>query len=478
MKRTLQVVNKDADSHVRAATLMPPSWCRTASKVVTSALVSGAPSVVCVFGDDAKNTKNVFIRLLANAFLFASGDVAVIDGDCVHPEFASPGMVSLAVFRNPLAAPGAEHFTHSPSRHPVDVSKSFFVGSSPKVNPALYLACVQSLIKHWRALDAPRPSLVVNCCGWTKGVGADLIGKVILEAGATHVVNLASKFESKFERESCASSSFWRKLQFMGEPAHSAVTRIQDDETITRYNRLSTRLYVVEAATTEDIPQIPSVPFLITATSGKKQRCESNGGSLQWLVWGLNCAAAHYNCSSTAATSSGSSCPDTDSFLYSVASPHQIAGRTLGMWDLLSSSFAQMPPWCIQFSDVHVYTGFGGQLVSLETTEALAGCMVGLGKRYTHGGTVWIKDCCGVGMIRALNMQSQTMYVIAPLSPSQLENVDCFLVRDVQTCAPPTFAKSAADGLVSTSPYVCSNGLATVGTGARPIRSRNNILRK
>lgn len=117
-----------------APTFVPISWRRAASSIVTSGLVNRrAPHVVCVFGGSGGG-KNVFTRFLTNSILFSVGEAAIIDGDCTHPELASPGMVSFAVLREPLAAPGATHYSlGATQRHDATQMKSFFVGSSPKV---------------------------------------------------------------------------------------------------------------------------------------------------------------------------------------------------------------------------------------------------------------------------------------------------------------------------------------------------------
>lgn len=117
-------------------TIIPISWRRSASALVASRLVHEKSVKVCVCGGTSSgNGKNVYTRFLVNSILFSSGDeVAVIDGDCVHPEFASPGTVSLAVLRTPLEAPGAVHFPPGTHRQSAVVPlKSFFVSSSPKV---------------------------------------------------------------------------------------------------------------------------------------------------------------------------------------------------------------------------------------------------------------------------------------------------------------------------------------------------------
>ena len=286
------------------------------------------------------------------------------------------------------------------------------------------------------------------------------------------MVNLSSRSE----RDIASPCTFWRKLTcgVVGQAVwttgqreeEASSSRSSNVEILSQYNRRN-------AVETQDA-DIASLKVSrnVPTAQAKKHSCEPNRGTLQWLVWGLNCVVAHYSCSSHSTATQGSI---LKGFAGLPAQHH--AGKPLGIWEMLSHSFTQMPPWRVNFADVHIYGGDGELLDPLEHSASLTGCIVGLGKRCTHS-SVGVEECIGVGMIRALNTRSQVLYVIAPLSPAQLETVDCLTVRDVQNTPLDLFKSTAGFGFVSTSAYVCSNGLATEGSGARAIRSRNNILRK
>lgn len=463
-----------------ASTLLPNSWRRSTAALVTSGLIRRERDkciIVCVCDSKASgNGKNVYTRLLINSLLLSSGDeVAVIDGDCVQPEFAAPGTISLALLRKPLGAPGAAHFTSGTMfRQGAEVPlKSFFVGSSQKYNPAFYLARVNELIHCWRSLSASPPSLVINCCGWTKGIGADLVGKTIVAARATHVINLSSRVESvalsshsSSRKLSCAGieRTFWSTSQY-----EEAMRCLRDEETLARYNVQYMRRAAGKLDTAVANWKVPTPNK--HAPQAKKSWSEANRGALQWLVWGLNCVVAHYSSSHSTLTHS-----PTLSILKSLRGKQgHHAGKPLGVWEMLSQGFTQISPWRVNFADVQIYGNDGWLIDPLQNASFLTGCVVGLAIQPARTSDR-VGECVGVGMIRALNTRSQKLYVVAPLSPLELEKVSCLLVRDVQN--PPFDFFKSAGGLVASSPYVCSNGLATEGTGARAIRSRNNILRK
>lgn len=212
-----------------------------------------------------------------------------------------------------------------------------------------------------------------------------------------------------------------------------------------------------------------------TITHKKKHSLESNRGTVQWLMWGLRCVVAHCECSSAGTATSDSRSVVSALHLIDALTPQNF-GRKIGMWEMMSCSFAQIPPWRVKLTDVHIYGSSGEVFLTTEKMKALPGSIVGLGIR-SSGKSVGLEDCIGVGMIRALNASLQLIYILAPLSPLQLKKVDCLLVRDSQMHLKTIF-NSPASGFVSGTPYMCSNGLATEGTGARAMRSRNNIARR
>uniref|UniRef100_A0A7S3JWE4 Clp1 P-loop domain-containing protein n=1 Tax=Aureoumbra lagunensis TaxID=44058 RepID=A0A7S3JWE4_9STRA len=100
--------------------------------------------------------KSTLCKLIANAF----GDVWILDSDLGQPLLGPPGFVSIR-------------------RH---TSKSFalriFIGDvTPRDAPQVYLAAIERLITYWcMQQDLP---LLINTCGWVRGLGAELLNSII-----------------------------------------------------------------------------------------------------------------------------------------------------------------------------------------------------------------------------------------------------------------------------------------------------------
>mmetsp|Transcript_3620 Transcript_3620/g.8587 ORF Transcript_3620/g.8587 Transcript_3620/m.8587 type:complete len:239 (+) Transcript_3620:658-1374(+) len=130
---------RDAKRNSLAPAMLPSPWCRAASSVVTWIIQqrTGYPCIIGVCGAKGAG-RNVYLRMLVNSIFFAQGEAALIDGDCVQPEFGTPGLVSLAVLKKPLLAPGSVHFNPTALEKAIAPLKSSFVGSSPKVSHFLF----------------------------------------------------------------------------------------------------------------------------------------------------------------------------------------------------------------------------------------------------------------------------------------------------------------------------------------------------
>ena len=135
----------------------------------------------------------------------------------------------------------------------------------------------------------------------------------------------------------------------------------------------------------------------------------------------------------------------------------------------VSDSFVQLTPWCLHLADVRVYCGTACSLRPVRATYALVGSIVGLA---IIGSEVALPNCLGLGIVRSFNFQSKVLYILTPLASTQLSVVDALVVRDVNL---PLAFKMIRKALVPQSPHESCNGLASEGTGAGMIRSRNNF---
>ncbi|KNC79534.1 hypothetical protein SARC_08078 [Sphaeroforma arctica JP610] len=152
---------------------------------------AACPVIAVVGGKDVG--KSTFARFMVNRLLGTYKNVAYLDSDLGQCEFTPPGLVSLTVCETPLLAP--------PAFHSQTTNTMGFVGdTTPKSNPFVYLRRVRELVRKYRTLAQEAADkgyslpLVINTHGWIKGIGLELVFRVVAASNPTHVVQFA--FES------------------------------------------------------------------------------------------------------------------------------------------------------------------------------------------------------------------------------------------------------------------------------------------
>jgi hypothetical protein len=123
--------------------------------------------------------------------------VAYLETDVGQTEFTPSGLVSLHVVESPLLGPPFTHLNLKSER-------SFFIGSaSPNKDTSYYKDCIRELLKTYHNEFNTSSSsddddidqsefvpLVVNTCGWIKGLGYDLLLEIAADVVPTHVFGL------------------------------------------------------------------------------------------------------------------------------------------------------------------------------------------------------------------------------------------------------------------------------------------------
>jgi len=79
--------------------------------------------------------------------------------------------------------------------------------------------------------------------------------------------------------------------------------------------------------------------------------------------------------------------------------------------------------------------------------------------------------CLGLGLVRAVDANAGMAYVLSPLTEDRLQMVDALEVGRLEL--PPALLQTKK----YLSPYLALHSLASSGTGAGAIKSRNNLLR-
>ena len=412
--------------------------------------------------------------------LFAHGPDALLDGDCANPLFGAPGVLTLSVFDEPIPAVGSPAcFSERWLRRRAPLA-AFFVGPTrARDDPAAYAASLERLTRAWARFrqreDAEKDAkdtekdattrgptvLVVNCAGWSKGLGADLVMKTTQLTRATHALRFGAARRGAEKKN-------------------------------------------VFAAGDEDVGDI------VVA----RAPADAGAGVLQWMVWGMECVLAHDGENRNGRNGLASTTDDdglddaTRRFLLGEDGiPEKTTGsqkrrrekelksfsETLSetdpnVWAFLADRFTALRPWKVRVADVAVLVedGSGALARARVPPDIGGGSVAGLGFGGGDGGDDdhearrFFPACRGLGLIRSASVDASGaidfVYVLTPLSAAALESVNALVCR--HTYPPSRLCRASGAASVSSPPFWTGASLAAEGTGAGVIRSRNNILRK
>lgn len=149
------------------ATSVPATWKNETIEDV--ALVCG----------DKGTGKSTLVRYLANRH----SRCWILDADPGQPLQGPPGLLSL--------------FEPFPERDESVVVESFFFGDlSPRDAPTTYAKCVGRLLERYQK-EKKRRKLFINTCGWTKGLGAQLLRAIVEALPSPHTVLLLLPHQAK-----------------------------------------------------------------------------------------------------------------------------------------------------------------------------------------------------------------------------------------------------------------------------------------
>ena len=118
-----------------------------------------------------------------------------MDLDPGQPEFGPSGILSLVMLQQPILGPPFAHQLNDfPAGNRVLHAHSI-MATSPKEDPEYFLSCFVDLVD--RLPEAfgtfSKAPLIVNCCGWTTGVGLRLLIKIIshlVKIDKLHVIHM------------------------------------------------------------------------------------------------------------------------------------------------------------------------------------------------------------------------------------------------------------------------------------------------
>ena len=159
--------------------------------------INGNSSMVFALIGGRNSGKSSHARFIVNYLLNERSMVAFLECDPGQPEFTPNGLLSLHLVTQPLLGPALTH-----QRQPS--SSKFFGYTTPKNNPDLYLELIFDLIREYKKNYSEMP-LVVNTCGWVKGVGFDILSCILRELSEPNMILLKSEDGSRDLVDLCNS---------------------------------------------------------------------------------------------------------------------------------------------------------------------------------------------------------------------------------------------------------------------------------
>ncbi|XP_070192987.1 polynucleotide 5'-hydroxyl-kinase NOL9-like [Littorina saxatilis] len=115
--------------------------------------------------------KSTFSRYMVNSALNSFPKVCYLDCDVGQTEFSPPGTVALTVVDKPMFGPP---FCHQRTAE----SMCFYGLVSPGDGPTRYIQCLQQVFQAYHQME-PAPPLIVNTMGWNEGIGLKLFVDIL-----------------------------------------------------------------------------------------------------------------------------------------------------------------------------------------------------------------------------------------------------------------------------------------------------------
>lgn len=372
-------------------------------------------TVILVCG--AKNVgKSTFIRVLMNTLLNHTGSVDYLEGDLGQTEFTPAGCLSLITVREPLLGPPFSH--QRPADHMIYYGKT-----SCETDLERFLDALKSLW-HRRPQCGESP-LIINTMGWVKGFGFELLVDMLRFFPVTHVVQLG---HGGTQQCSSLTPEFLRMAHGFQThpPAQSAL--IEFTET---HPPLKTYVHLPVQSEFEGV-----------GTQGKAKHQRSNELRELTLL----------------------------SYLSQLQSSDPGPVRPLH-----SLTPYQVPHSAVALGVLHCEVAHSHMMYAANATLVALCC---LGEKVSsRGGPVLLSQgplcpCVGFGILRGVDMVRGLYYLLTPVDPTVLRNVNCLLLGAISLPSCIFTTQDCEEDL----PYVTSNYSFDL-TGAGKLRVFKGLQR-
>lgn len=401
--------------------------------------------VMAVVG--AKNMgKSTCVRYGVNRLLSTSDRVCILDADLGQPEFSPPGMVSLTMLEKPILSQPHLHLVTNTRKleaaAPRHEAARWFGATSSQVDPEGYVQCIKDLVEHYRELrrEEPNIALVVNLDGWVKGLGLQILDAVLAVLRPSDIIQLLRDSESK-----ALDLNVPAEVQLCTCYAYNASVKIatslenngkRNDEEVPEVSH-SPSNSIVDATMLSATPSSIPAPTLRT---------------LRIISYFLD-----------------------DISLWDNSGPgkHELL---LDNDCIISELFASQKPYAVPLSCLETSFTREEARRDIRSTEAvldaLNGSIVGLCHRGESQS--YYPPCVGLGLIRSIDHERKTLFVLTPVDAEFLPSVGMLLMGDIPLPLECYFRGRYSDNF----PYTSFEGDSEGIPGVDPMASRNSIVRR
>lgn len=371
--------------------------------------VDGCPVILVCGGKNVG--KSTFIRHLINTLLNHTTSVDYMEGDLGQTEFTPPGCLSISSVSEPLLGPP---FTHlRTAEHMI-----YFGQTTCDSDATRYLDTLKAL---WRLRSVSQEApVIINTLGWVKGLGLQLLVDIIRLFPVSHVVQISHNGPAQCPT---LTPEHMRSAQgFLTQPpAQTALDEFME-------NHSTPRSYTHHPISAE---------FEGAGRVGRL-KYQRSAGHRELAVFAY--------LSQLQSLDHGPTRPLHSLTPYQV--PHSAVAVGVVHRDLQPS---------------HMMYALNANLVAL--------CCLGE-KVISKGGPVLLSkaptcSCVGFGIVRGIDMQRGLYFVLTPVEPSVLAQVNCFLLGKVLL---PSAIFTTQLGIEEEPPYVSTDYNFVFSGGLRPFK--------
>ncbi|XP_046850669.1 polynucleotide 5'-hydroxyl-kinase NOL9-like isoform X2 [Xenia sp. Carnegie-2017] len=161
-----------------------PTWKKLSEMVQLHSNQADVQTPIVLICGGKNVGKSTFARYLMNDFLNNQSSLYFMETDVGQTEFTPPGILSLVKVNSPIFGPPFTHLAKS--------ERALFFGDiTPKDYPSTYVKMVYLLHEYYKESCSAEP-LVINTCGWIKGLGVRILLDIIRLVQPTHIIQINS----------------------------------------------------------------------------------------------------------------------------------------------------------------------------------------------------------------------------------------------------------------------------------------------